>query len=243
MIARLRAPRGAGTGAGAAIRRSIRIVLRRQPPAASDEAVPPPTVPAPTDVEFVAYAEDCLLSGHVRLAADRLTDLLNAHSEYVLVDALVERLADGHALEVKEVVVHRDELFLVHAVGPRGDPARRQRTRQHPLAMQLGPYHVRGYFHALPGSDPIAALRRRKPMVPLTEAWVEYQSGQVRQRRRVATVVVNREQLDWVVEAKDEEVELPDLPLDVPAGPLVKDFTGDVLTTFREPEDEVAATA
>jgi hypothetical protein len=240
-MARLRPLRG--VGARAAIRRSIRIVLRREPAIEIDEATLPPAVPLVADVEFVAYAEDCLISGHVRLAADRLTDLLNAHGEYVLVDALVERLDDGHALEVKEVVVRRDELFLVHAVGPRGDPARRQRTRQHPIAMQLGPYHVRGYFHALPGSDPIAAFRRRKSMVPLTEAWVEYQSGSVRQRRRVATVVVNREQLDWVVEAKDEDIELPDLPLTTHTGPLVKDFTGDVLTTFHQPDDEAAATA
>lgn len=80
-------------------------------------------------------------------------------------------------------------------------------------------------------------------MVPITEAWVEFQSGAVRQRRRVSTVV-NREQLDWVVEAKDEEVELPDLPLDVEKGPLVKDFTGDVMVAFEHTSaDEVAATA
>ena len=242
MIRRLRRPRG--SDARAALERTLRLVLRRSPadPGAGEAAEP--DAPSVNDVEFVAYAEDCLLSGHVRLEMDRLTDLLNAHDEYVLVDALVESLADSHAVEVKEVLVARDELFLVHAVGPRGDPARRQRTRQHPIAMQLGPYHVRGYFHALPGSDPIAALRRRKPMVPITEAWVEYQSGAIRQRRRVSTVVVNREQLDWVVEAKDEEVELPDLPLDVVKGPLVKDFTGDVMVAFDPPaDDEAAATA
>jgi len=242
MIARIRGPRT--IDARSVLGRTLRLVLRRGG-SDDDDGLPPPEPEEAqaANVEFVAYAEDCLLSGHVRLDADRLTDLLNAHEEYVLVDALVESLADSHALEVKEVLVLRDELFLVHAVGPRGDPARRQRTRQHPIAMQLGPYHVRGYFHALPGTDPIAALRRRKAMVPITEAWVEYQSGSIRQRRRVSTVVVNREQLDWVVEAKDEEVELPDLPLDVPAGPLVKDFTGDVFVAFDQPSDEEAATA
>jgi hypothetical protein len=238
MIHRPRRPHGLSPRA--ALDRTLRLVLRRGPdPWAHDEV----GVSAPAHgslVEFVAYAEDCLLSGHVRLDADRLTDLLNGHNEYVLVDALVESLADSHAVEVKEVMVGRDELFLVHAVGPRGDPARRKRTRQHPLALQLGPYHVRGYFHGPPGSDPIAALRRRKPMVPLTEAWVEYQSGSVRQRRRVGTLVVNREQLDWVVEAKDEEVELPDLPLEFVKGPLLKDFTGDVFVAHDAPTDEAA---
>lgn len=228
----------------AALDRTLRIALRRGPETApTDDGGQGDAPDHGALIEFVAYAEDCLLSGHMRLDADRLTDLLNEHDEYVLVDALVESLADGHAVEVKEVLVTRDELFLVHAIGPRGDPARRQRTRQHPIALQLGPYHVRGYFHALPGSDPIAALRRRKPMVPLTEAWVEYQSGSVRQRRRVSTVVVNREQLDWVVEAKDEEVELPDLPIETAKGPLLKDFTGDVFVAYDPPHDEKAATA
>lgn len=180
-------------------------------------------------IEFVAYSEDSLVSGRLRLDADRLTDLLNQHDEYLLVDALVESLTDGYAVEVKEVLVNRDELLLVHAVGPRGNAGRRQRTRPHAMALQTGPFHVRGYLHVLPGADPLLALRRRKPMVPFTDAWIEYQSGAVRQRRRVGAVVVNRELIDWIVPAVDEEVELPDLPLNAEKGPLVKDFTGQLL--------------
>ncbi|HEX6867936.1 MAG TPA: hypothetical protein VF119_03975 [Candidatus Limnocylindrales bacterium] len=183
--------------------------------------------PAP-EVEFVAYAEDCVLSGRVRLAQDRLTDMLNEHDEYQLVDVLVERLDDQPAVVVKEVLVHRDEVLLVHATGPRGDQSRRQRTRLHPLALRLGPYHVRGYLHALPGSDPLLAIRRRKTMVPLTEAWIEYATGTERLRRRVGAVVVNRGQMDWVVPAVDDEVEMPDLPLAADTGPLLKDFTGSI---------------
>lgn len=180
------------------------------------------------EVEFVAYGEDCLLSGRLRLDAERLTDMLNAHDEYQLIDVMVERLDGASAVEVREVLVKRDELLLVHATGPRGSQARRQRTRQHPLAVQVGPYHIRGYLHALPGSDPISSIRRRKTMVPLTEAWIEYSVGSVRQRRRVGAVVVNREQVDWIVPALDDEVELPDLPLQAEKGPLVKDFTGQI---------------
>jgi hypothetical protein len=39
-------------------------------------------------------------------------------------------------------------------------------------------------------------------------------------------VLVNREQMDWIVPALDEEVEVPDLPLAYERGPLLKDFTG-----------------
>lgn len=207
--------------------RRLRIVLRR-----GDAARPPAHAPAVTpnrpshDLEFVAYSEDCLLSGHLRLSTDRLTDMLNEHDEYLLVDVLLERLADGGAVEVKEVLVLRNELLLVHATGPRGNAARRHRTRLHPVAMQVGPYHIRGYLHSRPGSDPIQHMRRRKAMVPLTDAWIEYQSGSVRQRRRVGAVVVNREQMDWIVPAEDDQVEMPDMPLKTEQGPLLKDFTG-----------------
>ena len=196
-----------------------------------DEPVPLPE-PAPTpprEIEFIGYAEDCVLLGHIRMEAPRLSDLLNHHDEFELVDVQAAGLDGDSVFEVKHVVVGRDELLIVHAVGPRGERGRRMRTRQHPLAMQIGPYQVRGYLHALPGADPISSIRRRQQMVPLTDAWIEYDQNGVHQRRRVETLIVNRHQLDWVVEAEDEQVEMPDLPLNTEKGPLVKDFTGHVL--------------
>ena len=209
------------------IDRRLRLVFGRSAPVAtaSDTASHGITRPSQT-VEFVAYGEDCVLSGVVQLASDRLTDMLNDHDEYQLVDVLVESLTGERAVEVRDVLVHRDELMLVHAAGPRGNQDRRQRTRSHPVAIQLGPYHVRGYLHALPGADPVQSIRRRKPMVPLTDAWIEFATPAGRERRRVGTVVVNREQVDWIVPAIDDEVELPDLPLSADKGRLVKDFTG-----------------
>ena len=183
-------------------------------------------------VEFVAYGEDCLLSGQIRLAAERLSDMLNNHDEYQLVNVLVERLDGQGAAEAQEVLVPRDEILLVHATGPRGSQARRQRTRPHPVALQMGPYHVRGYLHALPGSDPLLAIRRRKAMVPLTDAWVEFSIGGVRQRRQAGALVINREQIDWISNADDEDIlsaEMPTMPVAAGQGPLVKDFTGQIL--------------
>ncbi len=217
------------------IGRRLRVAFSRGAGVGEGETAPLPAPILAPEVEFIAYGEDCLLSGRVRLDAERLSDMLNQHDEYLLVDVMVERLDDAGAIEVKEVLVHRDELLLVHATGPRGTQARPQRTRLHPLGMQLGPYHVRGYLHALPGSDPLLAIRRRKPMVPLTEAWIEYGTGSVRQRRRVGALVVNREQLDWVVPALDDEVEMPDLPLAAEQGPLLKDFTGSILLEPMDP--------
>ena len=207
--------------------RRARLVFRRDPLPEAVRVDAPASAPAlPPEIEFIGYAEDCLFRGHVRMNADRLSDLLNDHDEYKLVDVLVEDLAGDRTIQIRDIVIARDELLLVQVVGPRGDRGRRVRTRQHPLAMQVGPYQVRGYLHALPGTDPVSSFRHRRPMVPLTEAWIEYRQGNTQQRRQVATVVVNRHQVDWVVEAHDSEVEMPDLFVQPAQGPLVKDFTG-----------------
>ena len=220
------------------------MVMRRERPdaALTEQVASEAFVPPPVEVEFVAYAEDSILSGRVALTADRLTDLLNDHDQYTLIDVLVESLVDGRAIERREVLVDRDELSIVHLLGPRGSSGRRVRTRQHPVAIQLGPYHVRGYVHALPGSDPIESLRRRPPMVPVTDAWIEHFVGDTLQRRRVSAVLVNRHLMDWIVEAEDDEVEMPDIPIPR-GGPLAKDFTGSVHAEPVEDSDEDAEAA
>jgi hypothetical protein len=158
-----------------------------------------PAEPNVPEVEFVAYAEDCILSGQLRLGAERVSDLLNDNAEFEFVDVLVEDLAGGQAIEIREMSVRRDELLIVHATGPRGNAGRRRRTRQYPIVANTGPYEVRGYVHALPGSDPIASLRRRKPMIALTDAVIHYTTGSVPQRRRAAVVILNRDCVDWIV--------------------------------------------
>lgn len=159
-------------------------------------------------VDFVAYAEDCMLSGRVRLAAGRMTDLLNDHEELKLVDVVVQRLQDSGTIEVAEVQVRREEILFVHASGPRGESGRRRRTLMHALALQVGPYQIRGYLHALPGSPPMVAIRSRQPMVPLTEAWIEYDDGgALHHRHRVGAIVVNRDHIDWIAPYQEGAME------------------------------------
>jgi hypothetical protein len=208
---------------------AIRLVFRHgaRPPA--DEPLAPVT-PRPHEIEFVAYAEDCTLSGRLALSGDRLSDLLNANERLLLVDVLVADLAGGNAIEVHELQIQRDELLLVHATGPRGHLQRRTRTRQHPIVARLGPYEVQGYIHALPGSDPIAGLRRRGPMVVLTDAVIRFTAQSVEQERRVSAVMINRELADWVAPGVGETDELATLEMPTVTGPLVKDFTGSLLS-------------
>ncbi len=156
-------------------------------------------------VDFVAYAEDCTLSGRIRLRSDRLTDMLNDHEEVQLVDVMVQSLVQPEAVEVKEVVVARDELLLVHATGPRGDQTRRTRTRQTYVAVTTGPYVARGYLHSVPYLDAMAGLHRRSAMIPLTDAVVDYPLGGDRYRQRVGTLIVNRSRIDNITEAVERD--------------------------------------
>jgi len=187
--------------------RRLRLGLARQ------QATPAPAGRAPDDVAFVAYGEDCILSGRAVLDADRLTDMLNDHDEYLVSGLVVERFDEVAPFELDdEIAVPRDEIFLVHASGPRGDANRRHRTMPQHLALKMGPYKVRGFFHGLPGTDPVVALRRRKAMVPLTNVRIEYTIHDQRREITVDTVIVNREQVDWVEAVHPGQVEFPDGP-------------------------------
>lgn len=164
------------------------------------------------EVDFVAYGEDCILSGRTRLDGDRLSDMLNEHDEFALSGVTVERFDGGPPLEVTDVVVPRDELWLVHATGPRGNAGRRHRTSQQHVALKMGPFSVRGFYHALPGTDPVTAIRRRKAMVPLTSVRIEYSIGNEARKVRVDTVIVNRDQIDWIEAVEPDRAEFPSAP-------------------------------
>ncbi len=150
------------------------------------------------EVDFVAYSTSERLSGRIRLDSARLTDMLNAHREFVLVDALAERLPDGGSMVVPEILVQRDELALVRAGGPRGDRTLRVPTQTHRVVLRSGRYVVAGLHHSTGGEDPLAALRRRDPMVPLTDAVILFRVGPNIVEEPGGTIVVNRDLVEWV---------------------------------------------
>jgi hypothetical protein len=176
---------------------------------ASEDGSVDVTTTSAHEVDFVAYGVDCVLSGRTVLDGDRLTDMLNDHEEYALIDVLVERFDGGPPISVPEVVVARSELWLVHATEPRGNSQRRHRTAQQHIAMSMGPYAVRGFYHALPGTDPATAIKRRKPMVPLTRARIEYTLADDEREMEVDTIIVNRDQVDWIAEVEPDRYEFP----------------------------------
>lgn len=177
----------------------LRLVLR-QPGAG--RAVAATEAAGFPEIEFVAYSTSERLSGRVRLDRARLTDMLNTHHEFVLVDALAERLPDGGSMVVPEILVARHELALVRVGGPRGNRSLRVPTKTHRLVMRSGRYTVSGRLHSGAGEDPLAALRKRDPMVPLTDAALHYRVGADIVEEPAGTLVVNRDLVDWVREGE-----------------------------------------
>jgi hypothetical protein len=183
---------------------SRRLHLILQPTA--EEIFEPEAVADAPLVRFIAYGVDYRVFGWVRLRADRLTDLLNAHEELHLAEVEIESLEDGITQSVDQIIIQRRDLIAVHAAGPRGDQALRQRTRTHPIALQSGNYVIGGHLHADPGADPIASVGGRPAMVPLTDAWIEYWSRGERKYQSTGTIVVNREAADWMRVVTDEDL-------------------------------------
>lgn len=206
----------------------LQIVFRPSAPAARAEEPPPDTRPIPL-VGLTVYSGDSLAFGHLALSADRVTDLMNDHETFEFVDTSLQSLDDGHELSVRDVVIAREEIFAVAVSGPRGDPIRRTRTRPIPVELRLGRYDVSGNIHVVPGTDPIANFRRRKVMVPLTEATIEYDSPAGRVLSRFQTILVNRLLTDWIAAASRSDVRPPDLVPEFEGRGLAKDFTSQLL--------------
>jgi len=95
--------------------------------------------------------------------------------------------------------------------------------------MKIGPYTIHGYLHAKPGADPLAAMARRRPMVPLTDARIEWEGVEGIEVERVGALIVNQHAITWIAPSMDEVVRLPYLAFGEESGLPVKDFTGSVV--------------
>jgi hypothetical protein len=219
------------------IRDRMRLVFHaEESPSAQDEQPVAPSVPM---VEFVAYTDDRRLFGRIALAEGRLTDMLNATEELELVDIAVESLSTGEVGEATSLVLARGDILAVHATGPRGDPGLRTSSRSHPIVVKTGPYRIEGDLHVLPTSDPFVAMRRRPPMVPLTNGVIEYEVAGEPVTRKVDTLIVNHAAMDWAVPAHDE-VRMLATPLGHDAH--AKDYSGELHAEESAPSQTTEAT-
>ena len=192
------------------IGRRLRLVLR-QP--GSGESTPVLEEQAFPEIEFVAFAEDGRLSGRLRMDTARLSDMLNDHDEYLIEQVLARRIPSGEELLIPQIVVHRQELLLVSATGPRGERELRTRTIARGMVMEAGPYLISGDIHTVAGVEPLVNFRRRRPMVPLTNAEIRYTTEKGPTVEFVDAIVVNREHVEWVQVAEPGAVarDLPEM--------------------------------
>jgi hypothetical protein len=146
-----------------------------------------------TQIDFVGYSDDCTVEGRVELECPRLADMLNDRSTIVVHDAVLVSTADGHRASFEELEINRDELGIVVANGPRGDPKRRLATKPNQVKVQLGPYSAAGFMHAPASANPARSLNHHPAMVAITDAILEYDccEGPVSQWYR--TILVNQE--------------------------------------------------
>ena len=150
------------------------------------------------DTPFIAYAGDCLLHARLELPEGRLSDFLNSTESLSLRDVVVQAHEDGRTVHLERLDIARNEIFAIEATGTRGLRQKRISTRSSRMEFVLGPYRVLGELHTPPGADEIAALARRKPLVPLTLATIAYQVGTETRLHDVETLIVNRDLVEWV---------------------------------------------
>jgi hypothetical protein len=147
-----------------------------------------------TVIDFVGFADDCRVEGTVDLDEDaRLADMLNRQPTIVVHGVTVVSTLDGHSQQLDELEIGRDELDIVVASGPRGDPKRRLATKPAGVAMTLGPYSAMGFMHGPPTANPVADMGRRQAMVAMTDVVLEYQFCEEPVSEWHRTLLVNRE--------------------------------------------------
>ena len=146
-----------------------------------------------TQIDFVGFSDDCRVEGKVDLADSRLADMLNGNATIVVREVTVVSTSDGRTQELDELEINRDELNIVVASGPRGDPKRRLATRPNGVSMKLGPYCAEGFMHAPPTANPVRSFDRKPAMVAITDAVLEYDFCNEPVSQWFRTLLVNRE--------------------------------------------------
>jgi len=145
--------------------------------------------------QLVAWAGDCMVRGDVELGEGRLSDQVNDLDLVTFFNATLAAIEDGHEVTLDEVEVERRELYLIEVNGRRGDPARRLRTVQDGVMLQVGPFTVTGSIHRPTAAQPLSALAGWSRFVPVTDAVVDI-AGSERPPVHQDVVLVNRERIN-----------------------------------------------
>ena len=190
------------------------------------------------DIEFTAYADDCLFHAHLDLPeGSRLTDHLNELDKVALTDVQLLALEDGHLVRQETLALDVYDIFAIDAPASITPTTQRIRTRTSRVEVELGPYRVLGHLHGPTSGDPFAAITRRKPMIPITEATVAFTLNGKARMRDVDVVIINRLRASLVQRVVAEPDKLADFGL-APVDPNAKDLTHELSYGIRDPFED-----
>jgi hypothetical protein len=179
-------------------------------------------------INFTAFADDAVIRGELVLEGDRLSDFIPQEGPFQIERVSLEALEDGRHVVAAATTIARSDLIAITGSGPRGNVARRIRTRPHPARAQAGPYEIVGFVHAAPSAHPFSGVLRRR-VLPMTSAIVRYRIGDGAVAQEHDVVLVNPERIDWLEPATDKELGIGDtLELSFKLDPHAKDLTGEL---------------
>jgi hypothetical protein len=161
-------------------------------------------------IEFMAFADDCVIEAKLVLEADRLSDLLAQSPDFEIQDVVVIALDDGRTLTTSAVKTSRHDFAAIAAAGPRGNSARRLPTRLHAVRTRVGPYDILGYLHTPPSAYRFSGAVRRS-VVPLTSARLRYRVGSKDIEQMFDALLLNGDRIGWLQQATNADLAMGDI--------------------------------
>lgn len=148
----------------------------------------------PATLALIAYADDRVVRGAIRLRHARLADLLEEGDPLDVEFAAAESRQAGEVIRLGAIRLDQDQLTAVIATGPAGTPSRRLVTRGHTARLVADDHEVLGLIHVPVGQHPEVWLEGRR-WIAVTDAVVWFTSNGRERAQLHETVLVNRARL------------------------------------------------
>jgi hypothetical protein len=156
------------------------------------EAKPAPKLSPPGLEPIRVYARDIEVSGWVTPSGERITDILHRGEPLSFLPEAADASDPASWLELQSASV------LIVVPPPHTSPPERRLHRQtQQVRIRVGPYVVVGTAHLRPGFEQDLMLRATQPFLPLTDAYVSSEAGEV----RYEVVIVNLGEVEELAEA------------------------------------------
>jgi hypothetical protein len=151
-------------------------------------------------IDFRGYSGDCLIHGRLAIPAEvRLTDFLNSSLVFGVRDMSLYALEEGQPVVAGDRDLSANELWAVEPTDTGKTPWHadlRIATRAIRIEVEMAPYRVVGTLHALGSERPLGARnRRRRRMVPLTDAEITFTYVGHEMIRKTPVVIINRDRI------------------------------------------------